>query len=180
MIVLDNSAAVRMPTSSDPGAHELLRRVAGEDVLCAPHLVDTESMSAVLGLRTGGKITGSDADAAVADFRELPIERYEVLPLWPRLKVLRSNLSAYDAAYVALAEALDVPMITADARMARSGAARCPLEVFGWHGRSLTGPARLVRCGTVPLRRRRGGSASGRGQSFFAVFLSARLSWADM
>ncbi|WP_017596515.1 type II toxin-antitoxin system VapC family toxin [Nocardiopsis potens] len=130
MIVLGNSAAVQMLTSSGALAGKILRRVADEDVLCAPHLIDTEFMSAILGLRQGRKISDADADAAVADFRELPIERYEVLPLWPRLKVLRSNLSVYDATYVALAEALDVPMITGDARMARSGAARCPVEVF--------------------------------------------------
>ena len=53
-----------------------------------------------------------------------------MLPLWPRLKSLYANLSAYDAQYVALAEALHVPLITADARVKRSGVARCQVEVF--------------------------------------------------
>ena len=52
-----------------------------------------------------------------------------MLPLWPRLKSLHANLSAYDAQYVALAEALDIPVITADAGITRS-AARCEVEGF--------------------------------------------------
>lgn len=50
--------------------------------------------------------------------------------MWPGLKSLHANLSAYDAQYVALAEALNVPLITADARIKRSSAARCEVEVF--------------------------------------------------
>ena len=53
-----------------------------------------------------------------------------MLPLWPRLKSLHANLSAYDAQYVALAGALDVPVITADAGITRSSAARCEVEGF--------------------------------------------------
>jgi predicted nucleic acid-binding protein len=65
--------------------------------------------------------------------REFPVERQDVLPLWPRLKSLHANLSAYDAQYVALAEALHVSLITADARVKRSGVARCKVEVFDAH-----------------------------------------------
>jgi predicted nucleic acid-binding protein len=53
-----------------------------------------------------------------------------VLPLWPRLKRLHANLSAYGAQYVALAEALHLSLITADARIQRSGVARCKIEVI--------------------------------------------------
>ena len=56
-----------------------------------------------------------------------------MLPLWPRLKSLHANLPVYDAQYVALAEALRVPLITADARIKRSGIARCEVEVFDAH-----------------------------------------------
>jgi GNAT superfamily N-acetyltransferase len=62
-----------------------------------------------------------------------PVERQDVLPLWPRLKSLHANLSVYDAQYVALAEALHVPLITTDARVKRSGIARCEVEVFDLH-----------------------------------------------
>lgn len=106
-------------------------RLRRSQVLYAPYILDGEVISALLGLRRGRKITEREADAATASFRAFPIERQDVLPLWPRLKRLHLNLSAYDAQYVALAEALGVSLVTADARIARSGAARCDIEVFG-------------------------------------------------
>jgi predicted nucleic acid-binding protein len=70
-------------------------------------------------LRRGRKITEREADAALSNYREFPIDRHDVLPLWPRIKSLHANLSAYDAQYVALAEALHVSLVTADARIDR-------------------------------------------------------------
>jgi predicted nucleic acid-binding protein len=81
----------------------------------------------------GQKISAREADAALSNYRAFPVERQDVLPLWPRLKSLHANLSAYDAQYVALAEALRVPLITAEARIERSGIARCEVEVFDTH-----------------------------------------------
>lgn len=63
---------------------------------------------------------------ALSNYHAFPIERQDVLPLWPRIKSLHSNLSAYHAQYVALAEALGVSLVTADARIDRSRAARHP------------------------------------------------------
>src|ERR1700760_1462037 len=94
---------------------------------------DREVISALLGLMRGQKISEREADAALSSYRAFPIERQDVLPLWPRLKSLHANLSAYDAQYVALAEALHTPLITADARIQRSGVARCQVEVFDAH-----------------------------------------------
>ena len=82
----------------------------------------------------GRKITEREAEAALFNYCAFPIERQDVLPLWPRIKSLYANLSAYGAQYVALAEALHVSLVTADARIrTRSGAARCGVEVFGAH-----------------------------------------------
>jgi predicted nucleic acid-binding protein len=81
----------------------------------------------------GQKISEREADAALSSYRAFPVERQDVLPLWPRLKSLHANLPVYDAQYVALAEALRVPLITADARIKRSGIARCEVEVFDAH-----------------------------------------------
>ena len=91
--------------------------------LYAPYILDGEVISALLGLLRGRKITEREADVALSNYRAFPIERQDVLPLWPRVKSLHANLSAYDAQYVALAEALRVSLVTADARIDRSGAA---------------------------------------------------------
>ncbi|WP_017600562.1 type II toxin-antitoxin system VapC family toxin [Nocardiopsis lucentensis] len=130
MIVIDHSALVEMLTAVGPVGSAVADRVAEDDILCAPYLLDTEVMSALLGMARGGKITPDQADAAMLAYGRLPIDRYDALPLWPRVRVLRANLSAYDATYVALAEALGGTLVTSDARIARSGAARCPIEVF--------------------------------------------------
>ncbi len=111
----------------------IARRVAAAHTLYAPYVLDGEILSALLGLLRGQKITEREADTALVNYRAFPIERHDVLPLWPRLKSLRANLSAYDAQYVALAEALGVLLVTADACIKRSGAARCEIEVFGTH-----------------------------------------------
>jgi predicted nucleic acid-binding protein len=114
-------------------ADAIARRVASAQILYAPYLLDGEVLSALLGLMRGQKISEREADAVLSSYRAFPVERQDVLPLWPRLKSLHANLSAYDAQHVALAEALHVPLITADARIQRSGVARCEVEVFDTH-----------------------------------------------
>ncbi|MBI0381915.1 type II toxin-antitoxin system VapC family toxin [Streptomyces albiflaviniger] len=136
MIVIDCSALVFFLTDEGPTGHGVRERVAKEDRLAAPHLLDYEIMSALLGLargRRGGdpKLSEKQLRKAVATYRDLPIDRHETLILWERVKGLSSNLSAYDAQYVALAESLGVPFITSDARIARSGVARCEIEAPG-------------------------------------------------
>ncbi|MDR0343372.1 MAG: type II toxin-antitoxin system VapC family toxin [Nocardiopsaceae bacterium] len=96
-----------------------------------PYLLDGEVISALLGLMRGGKITEQQGEAALSNYRVFPIDRQDVLPLWPRIKSLHANLSASDAQYVALAEALQVSLVTADVRITRSGLAHCGIEVFG-------------------------------------------------
>jgi predicted nucleic acid-binding protein len=111
----------------------IARRLAEAQSLYAPYILDGEIISALLGLMRGRKITEREAEAALSNYRAFPIERHDVLPLWPRIKSLHANLSAYDAQYVALAEALHVSPVTPDARIGRSGAARCEIEVVGAH-----------------------------------------------
>jgi predicted nucleic acid-binding protein len=109
----------------------IAQRLTVAQALYAPYILDGEVISALLGLMRGRKITGREAGTALAHYRAFPIERQDVLPLWPRIKSLHANLSAYDAQYVALAEALHVSLITADARIEPSGAVRCRIEVLG-------------------------------------------------
>lgn len=121
---------VELLTAKTQAGESVAERLGRSQILSAPYVLDGEVISALLGLRRGQKITEREADAAAGNFRAFPVERQDVLPLWPRIKELHANLSAYDAQYVALAEILGVSLVTTDARIARSGAARCNVEVF--------------------------------------------------
>src|SRR3954449_1377050 len=123
MLVVDASALAEL----------ILGRPAGELVgehlashgfaLHAPHLLDVEVLSALRRLVSSGEATADRADEAIADLLDLPIERYPHDILVPRTWQLRENFSAYDASYIALAEAVadePVPLLTADARLARA------------------------------------------------------------
>ena len=130
MTVIDCSARIELLAANTQTGDAVARRVTAVPTLYAPYVLDGDVISALLGLRRGQKISEREADAALSNYRAFPVERQDVLPLWPRLKSLHANLSAYDAQYVALAEALHVSLITADARIKRSGVARCKVEVF--------------------------------------------------
>lgn len=135
MIVVDCSTLVFFLADDGPTGHRVRERITKEDRLAAPHLIDYEIMSALLGLargRRGGKpkLNEKQLRKALATYRDLPIDRHETLILWERIQVLSSNLSTYDAQYVALTESLGVTLITNDARIGRSGAARCEIETF--------------------------------------------------
>jgi predicted nucleic acid-binding protein len=133
LTVIDCSAMVELLAAKTRTGDSIASRVTAAQTLYAPYVLDGEVISALLGLIRGQKISEQEADAALSNYRAFPVERQDVLPLWPRLKSLHANLSAYDAQYVALAEALDVSLITADARIKRSGVARCQIEVFDAH-----------------------------------------------
>ncbi len=133
MTVIDCSAMVELLAAGTRTGAAIAGRLAATQSVTAPYVLDAEVASALLGLVRGQKITERAADAALRNYRAFPIDRHDVLPLWPRIKILYASLSAYDAQYVALAEALGVPLITADARIKRSKAARCAIEVFGTH-----------------------------------------------
>jgi predicted nucleic acid-binding protein len=124
---------VELLAAKTRAGESIAQRLATAQTLYAPYILDGEVISALLGLMRGRKITEREADAALSSYRAFPIARHDVLPLWPRIKSLHASLPAYDAQYVALAEALRVCLITADARIGRSGAARCAIEVFGAH-----------------------------------------------
>jgi predicted nucleic acid-binding protein len=133
LIVIDCSAMIELLAAKTRTGDAIARRVTAAQTLCAPYVLDGEVISALLGLMRGQKISEREADAALSNYRAFPVERQDVLPLWPRLKSIHANLSAYDAQYVALAEAFRVPLITTDARIKRSGIARCEVEVFDAH-----------------------------------------------
>ena len=91
----------------------------------APHLIDCEVAN---GLRR--HVAPDPARVALATWSQLGITRHPHVGLLNRIWALRHNLSAYDATYVALAEALDCALLTADARLARAPGIRCPVTVI--------------------------------------------------
>lgn len=128
MIVVDSSAVVDALTAV-VGTDELRARLAGEE-LHAPSLIDYETVSVVRRLTLAGHLSATRARDLLTDFDDLPIRRW---PFTGTLRVrafqLRDTVSAYDAAYVVLAEALDCTLLTRDARLARTGGHGVPIDV---------------------------------------------------
>lgn len=128
MIVVDSAAVVDALTAV-AGTDGLRAQLATEE-LHAPSLVDFEVVSALRGLTLGGHLSATRAEDLLTDFDDLPLQRWESADaLRRRAFQLRDNISAYDAAYVALAEALDCPLVTRDGRLARSTGHGAHIEV---------------------------------------------------
>jgi predicted nucleic acid-binding protein len=105
------------------------RRLRNED-LAAPEILDLEVMSVLRRYVDRGTVRARAASAAVADLLRAPIARSSHRPLGDRCWQLRANLTPYDAAYVALAELLEAPLVTGDARLAAAPGVRCEVEVL--------------------------------------------------
>lgn len=115
MIVVEASAVVDALVDED-FTPELLAVLADEE-LCAPALLDFEVASALRGHLLGGKLERARLDEAIEDFSALQIERYQMTKALGRVIDLRHNFTVYDAAYVLLAQALEVPLATSDAKL---------------------------------------------------------------
>lgn len=130
MIVIDASALLELLLRTDRAEAIEARALAPEEQLHAPHLIDVEIAQALRRLVQLKEITPSRAQDAFDDHRELFIYRSEHQLLLPRIWQLRESVTAYDAAYVALAEALNAPLLTCDARLGRSHGHRAKIEVI--------------------------------------------------
>jgi predicted nucleic acid-binding protein len=129
VIVVDSAAVVDALGGAD-GTQDLRRRLAAEH-LNAPALLNFEVVSAVRGLTRGGHLSVPRALELLADFDDLPVDRWPAgAALLRRAFHLRDAVSAYDAAYVALAEALDCPLVTRDRRLARSRGHAARIELL--------------------------------------------------
>jgi len=101
----------------------------GSEELHAPDLLDLEVVSTLRGLVLGREILEPGARRTLSELGALVLTRHSASPLVPRIWELRSNLTAYDACYVALAERLGCDLVTADARIARAPGLRCTVDV---------------------------------------------------
>jgi predicted nucleic acid-binding protein len=120
LIVVDASAFLDVLLRT-PAAAAIERHLfADGQTLHAPHLVDLEIAQVLRRYSLNREISAARGVEALQDFAAFPIERYSHLPFLPRVWELRASLTAYDAAYVALAEVLDAPVLTSDARLGRT------------------------------------------------------------
>jgi predicted nucleic acid-binding protein len=130
-VIVPDASVLAVALADDGRSGDLARdRLHGER-LAAPEIIDLEVLSVLRRqLRVGG-LDLRRAVLAVRDLQDLPLDRAPHQPLVHRCWELRDNLTPYDAAFVALAELLDVPVVTGDNRLARAPGLRCPIEVIG-------------------------------------------------
>ena len=129
MIVVDASALLEALLRT-PAAEAVGRRLfAARQTLHAPHLIDVEVAQVVRRYAASGEIDQERGRAALEDLADLPLRRYPHDFLLSRVWDLRNNLTAYDAVYVALAEALDAPLLTRDQRLAGAAGHHVRIEL---------------------------------------------------
>lgn len=128
MIVLDSSAAIDWLLQTTAGLR-IRSRIRSESVH-APHLLDIEVIHVLRRLVRGGILPAGNADEAIRIFHDFQIIRYPHVTFLPRIWQYRHTLSAYDAAYVVLAEALNATLLTRDARLAAAHGHSATIELF--------------------------------------------------
>lgn len=130
MIVVDASAVLELLLGTAIAPRVTARLLDQAESLHAPHLLDIEVAQVLRRFAAAGELTATRGREALNDLDALPITRYPHDILLPRIWELRANLTAYDAAYVALAEALDAPLLTTDACLARAPGHRARVELM--------------------------------------------------
>ena len=129
MIVLNASVVLEVLLRMPAGLALEERLFGPEETLHAPHLLDVEVAQVLRRYALAGEVGAERCRAALDDLADLPLNRYPHDFLLARAWELRDNLSAYDAVYVALAEALDAPLLTRDQRLANAPANRARIEL---------------------------------------------------
>lgn len=130
MIVLDASAVIDWLLQTSAGQQIEKRIYSRNESLHAPHLLDLEVAQVLRRLVRDGTVSAQRAGQAIEDLVDLRITRYPHSLLLPRIWQCRNNLSAYDAAYIALAEKLRAPLMTRDARLASTPGPIAQIELF--------------------------------------------------
>jgi predicted nucleic acid-binding protein len=127
MVVIDTSAVLAALVGDDA---RLEARLLSAGDLHAPHLIDVELVHALRALLRRRHISAARAAAALDDYKDLAVVRYPHEPFIDRMWELRKNLTAYDAAFVSLSEALGAPLITLDARLAGAPGHEARVELY--------------------------------------------------
>lgn len=130
MIVVDASVALEVLLQTPVGKAVEPRIVQRAETLHAPHLIDVEIAQVLRRYAAQGAITAPRCQEALDDWRAFRVYRYTHEPFLRRIWELRDNVTAYDAMYIALAEALDAPLITCDARLAQTPIHSAKIEVI--------------------------------------------------
>lgn len=132
MIVLDASAAIDLLLRIEPKSASISARIRRPgETLHAPSLLDAEVLHVLRRYTLSGERTESEAREALQDLATAKITRYPFVSLLERMWELRANISAFDAAYIALAEALDAPLLTCDGKLARTKGHNANIELVG-------------------------------------------------
>lgn len=129
MIVVDASAVLEVLLRT-PAAARVEPSIFGGGTLHAPHLLDLEVAQVLRRYAARGELSAARGVEVLADLAALPVTRYPHDALLGRIWDLRDNLTAYDAAYVALAEALEAPLVTRDEALAAAPGHRAAIELI--------------------------------------------------
>lgn len=131
MIVLDASAVVAVLVGPGSEAERIRQRIESPgESLHVPHVVDLEVIHALRRHALRGTLSPQRGAEALEDLANIAFVRYPHATLIERIWELSDNLTAYDAAYVALAEALDAPLVTLDERLARAPGVRAAVKLY--------------------------------------------------
>lgn len=131
MIVVDSSVVVSSLADNGPVGTACASRLSTEPRLVAPAILDAEVVHALRGLVSGKKIAATVAGAAIQALPRLGIERLPVQLLVSRMWELKDNATAYDAAYVAMAEQLNARLVTGDRKFLGIPGRRCVVDIVG-------------------------------------------------
>ncbi|MGH3438965.1 MAG: type II toxin-antitoxin system VapC family toxin [Sciscionella sp.] len=127
-IIVDNSALIEVVTGAQP--HPALLRQLMLARAAAPELLDAEALSVIRRMARSRVLSTDRAKTALLQIQQAPLLRLPHRPLLERAWELRHSISAYDALYVALAEQLDVPLVTCDAKLASSNGHHAEIELY--------------------------------------------------
>ncbi len=124
MIVVDASAFISAVTGRNPDGDWVNRQLQNQRIL-STQMMPAEVYNGIRRVELAGEVTSPDAMSAREEFSEFRLELFPFAPYARRVWALRNNLTSYDAWYVALAEALDCPLVTLDERLGRAAGPTC-------------------------------------------------------